>query len=88
MSSSLASVHDFIEFKKTIVDFPDEATIQMYLQQQQIFDSAYRTAFQLYQHLQSLPDGQKEMNLSKSNQSFLEEYKRLSTAKNVIEMIY
>jgi len=33
MQSSLASVQDFIEFKKTLNDFPDEATLQMYLQQ-------------------------------------------------------
>jgi len=33
MQSGLAGVSDFIEFKKTINDFPDEATIQMYLQQ-------------------------------------------------------
>jgi len=45
MQSSLTGVHDFIEFKKTLVDFPDESTIQMYLQQQQIFDSAYRKAY-------------------------------------------
>jgi hypothetical protein len=45
MQSYLSSVQDFIEFKKTLVDFPDEATIQMYLQQQQIFDSAYRKAY-------------------------------------------
>lgn len=87
MQSSLASVQDFIEFKKTIVDFPDEATIQMYLQQNQIFDSAYRKAHQQFFNLQGLPDGQKEMNLAKSNQSFIEEYKRFSQAKGVIEMI-
>jgi hypothetical protein len=33
MQSSLASVQDFIEFKKSLNDFPDEPTLQMYLQQ-------------------------------------------------------
>jgi hypothetical protein len=31
MESSLASMKDFIDFKTSLVDFPDEATLQMYL---------------------------------------------------------
>lgn len=33
MQHSITSAQDFIEFKKNLVDFPDEATLQMYLQQ-------------------------------------------------------
>jgi hypothetical protein len=31
MQSGLASVQEFIEFKKTLDNFPDEPTLQMYL---------------------------------------------------------
>ena len=78
MQSSLQGVQEFIEFKKTLNDFPDAETLQIYLQQNQLFENAYSMAHRYFVNLQNLPDGQKELHLSQVNQSFIEEYKRFS----------
>ncbi len=88
IQNGLASVQEFIEFKKSLVDFPDEATLQMYLQQNQVFESAYAMAHRHFVNLQNMPDGSRELHLSQVNQSFNEEFKRLMQAKSVIDHIY
>ena len=87
MQSSLQSVQDFIEYKKTLNDFPDAETLQIYLQQNQLFENAYNMAHRYFINLQNLPEGQKELHLAQVNQSFIEEFKRFSNAKSVIEVI-
>ena len=67
MSSGLASIQEFIEFKKTLIDFPDEPTLQMYLQQNQVFENSYNMATRHFMNLQNMPDGQKELHLSQIN---------------------
>ena len=67
MQSGLASVQEFIEFKKTLDNFPDEPTLQMYLQQNQVFENSYNMATRHFMNLQNMPDGQKELHLSQIN---------------------
>ena len=81
-------MQDFIEFKKGLKDFPDENALQMYLQQNQIFENAYSMAHRHFISLQNMPDGQRELHLSQINQSFNEEYRRLCQAKSTIEGLH